>query len=354
MRSDNPYRSRAADTSINSMTDTMHTILLHLILMGLLLGFSAFVSCAETALFSLNRVELHRIKNATDWATRRLRALLLHPRETLIAILIGNEFSNVAISVVASDLFYNFVAKGWKATLISVVVITPIVLVLGEILPKNLAVHTAPIVAPILAPPLEFFVIVTRPLRSILTRLSDWAVRLFGGDPSQVRALIVEEEFRDLVDIGQETGALSPAEVELIHRVFTFGDLRVDEVMTPAYKMFRIPLGWSLERVLENVGAAQYSRIPVYSDHPDDLVGVLYVRDLFSLSRQRERGFIKELEEIVRPVLFVECHARLEEILREFQQKKIHIAVVVDVDRKPIGVITMDDILDALFGREAA
>lgn len=331
----------------------MHNILLfHLLILTGLLVFSAFVSCAETALFSLSRVELHRIRNATDWVTRRLRGLLRHPRETLIAILLGNEVSNVAISVVAADLLAGFVPSHWMATLLSVALITPLILIVGEILPKYLAVSSAAQIAPLLALPLELFVITTRPLRAILLRLADFAVRCFGGDPTQVRSMIVEEEFRHLVEMGRESGTLSGPEVDLIHRVFTFGDMRVEEVMTPAYKMFRIPLNWPYPKILEEVRAAQYSRIPIYGDHPDDIVGVLYVRDLFTLHGHVDRGLSRELEEIVRPVIFVPRTTLVEEVLREFQQKKIHIAVVTDERQKPVGIVTMDDVLEVLFGRE--
>lgn len=330
----------------------MNMVVTHLLLLAGLLAFSAFVSCAETAFFSLSRVELHRIRAATDWVTRRLRGLLRHPRETLIAILLGNEVANVAISVVAADLCAQFVASSWMATLLSVAIITPVILIAGEILPKYIAVSSAAQVAPLLAPPLELFVIITRPIRDLLLRLADFAVRLVGGDPLQVRSMIVEEEFRHLVEIGRESGALSGPEVDLIHRVFAFGDMRVEEVMTPAYKMFRIPLNWPYQKILEEARQAQYSRVPVYSEHPDDIVGVLYVRDLFTLHSHVDRGLARELEEIVRPVLFIPRAAHVEEVLREFQQKKIHIAVVTDDRQRPVGIVTMDDVLEVLFGKE--
>lgn len=330
----------------------MNTFVLHFSGFCLLLLFSAFVSCAETAFFSLSRVNLHHIRHATDWATRRLRELLRHPRETLITILIGNEVSNVALSVVAADYLSGVMQVQWEATLCAVAIVTPIILVIGEILPKNLAVHTAPQIAPVLAPPLELFAVVIRPIRAVLIRFADLAVRLFGGDPGQVQAMIMEEEFRDLVDMGRRAGVLTHSEGELIHRVFDFGDLRVQEVITPVHRMFRIPLTWPYERILEEVRVAQYSRIPVYVDNPDDIVGVLYVRDLFSLHRRRKRGMARELEEIVRPVFFVSQEMRLEEVLREFQEKKIHIAIVVNGARKPVGIVTMDDILETIFGQE--
>lgn len=328
----------------------MDSLIVHIILIIFLLCFSALMSCSETAFFSLSRVEIHRIKRALDWPTRRLRALLRHPREILVTILIGNELANISISVVAAALVSQFMDVEWQATIVSIAAVTPLILLCGEILPKNFAVHTAPQIAPLLAFPLELFTVFTRPIRDVLIKLADGVVRLTGGNPAEVRSMIVEEEFRHMVEMGQEAGALSPSEGEMIHRVFEFGDTSVDAVMTPSEEMFRVCLSWPYEKILDEVRMTQYSRIPVYADSPDDIVGILYVRDLFAMHGHRERGLVRELEEVVRPVLFVGQRARVEEVMREFQQKKIHIAVVVDDAQRPVGIVTMDDILGSLFG----
>ncbi|MBI4366305.1 MAG: HlyC/CorC family transporter [Deltaproteobacteria bacterium] len=331
----------------------MSQIVFYPLLFAFLLFFSAFVSCAETAFFSLSRVELYRIRQAADWPSRRLRALLRHPRETLVAILIGNEVTNVAISVVAADFFLLIIPSEWQATLVSIAVVTPLILIVGEILPKNLAVYMAPQIAPALALPIELFATLIRPLRALLIRVADVAVRCFGGDPAQVRAMIVEEEFRHLVDMSQKSGAISPSEGELIHRVFDFGDTSVEEIMTPARSMFRLPIQSTFEGLIEAIRETNYSRIPVYADSPDDVVGVLYARDVLTAHAQRQRGLTRELEEIVRPVLFVQRTTRVEEALKEFQLKKIHIAIVLGASGKPAGIVTMDDILGSLFGKGA-
>lgn len=328
----------------------MSGLVFHVVLICFLLCFSALMSCSETALFSLSRVELHRIKRALDWPTRRLRALLRHPREILVTILIGNELANISISVVVAALVSQFMEVEWQATLVSIATVTPLILAFGEILPKNFAVHTAPQIAPLLALPLELFTLITRPAREVLIRLADGAVRLTGGNPAEVRSMIMEEEFRHMVEMGREAGALSPSEGELIHRVFEFGDTSVDAVMTPAAEMFRVCLHWPYEKILDEVRKAQYSRIPVYADSPEDIVGILYVRDLFAMHGHRKRGLVRELEEVIRPALFIGRKARVEDVMREFQQKKIHMAVVVDDSRGPVGIVTMDDILGALFG----
>lgn len=316
----------------------------------LLLGYSAFFSCSETAFFSLSRVALNRLRAETGYAARRLVQMLKQPRETLIGILLGNEITNITIAIAAAEGMNHLVPDPWVGPLVSVAVTTPLVVVFGEVLPKNFAIGLASRISLWLGVPMSMFLMVTTPIRWVLTRIADAGVRLFGGDPRQVRSMIIEEEFRHMVDLGTASGALSPSEGALIHGVFAFGDLTVAQVMTTAERMFRLPLNWPHERILEEVRQAQFSRVPVYQDDPDDIVGLIYVRDLLSLQRGREHGVMRELESIVRPVLFVAPTMRLEEVLLEFQRTKLHMAVVIDTPQHVVGLVTLDDVLDALIG----
>lgn len=323
-------------------------------LLGLLLvliAASAFFSCVETAFFSLTRLQLIHLRKTTGWTARRLIGLLSNPRDTLIGILLGNEVANCAIAVVGAEIVSSFVNRPWQATLVSVACMTPLVLVFGEVIPKNLAVGFAFRMSPGLAVPMTFFVWLTTPLRRVLTGVADAGVRLFGGDPNQVRSMIFEEEFRQLVDMSEESGVLSESEREWIHGVFTFSDMRVKDVMTPAERVFRIPLTWSLEKIVEEMRQVQFSRVPVYQEHPDDIMGLLYVRDLISLQSRQQRGLSSELEEIIRPVLFVGGAMQVETLLREFQRTKIRMAVVRNHTQQMLGLVTLDDLFDAFIGQ---
>jgi len=316
----------------------------------LLIIASAIFSGAETAFFSLTRAELQTLRQSPTWTARRLVQLLRRPRETLITILLANESVNCAMAVLGAELASQFFQRPIVASLASVALITPIVVVFGELVPKNLAVSFAARLSPILAVPMATTVWLAAPVRRLLSAIADTGVRLFGGDPGQVRAMIVEEEFRQMVDLGNEAGALSDSEREWIHGVFTISDRAVSDVMTPVGHVFRVPLLWTPEQILSEVQRAQFSRVPVYHDNPDDIVGLLYVRDLVLWQIQRERGQAKELEEIVRPVLFVTQQMSIESVLQEFQKSKIHLAIVLDDTQHMLGVATMDDVLDALIG----
>lgn len=321
-------------------------------LMTALLVSSAFFSCSETAFFSLSRVELSRIRKATRFATRRLISLLRHPRDTLVGILLGNEVVNCAIAIVGAQLINLFVSDGVIASILAILFVTPLVVTFGEVVPKNLAIGFAGQISPALAVPVHIFLWLTTPIRWVLMHIADNGIRLFGGDPGQVRALIFEEEFRQLVDIGESHGELSDSEREWIHGLFTFGDTRVCDIMTAAEKIFHVPLSWDYQKVLAEVRQAQYARVPVYENDPNVIIGLLYVRDLLSLQSRDERGLATELEEIVRPVLFVDPKTKVEEILREFQRTKMHMAIVRDnKEQEVLGIVTMDDVLNAFIGK---
>lgn len=328
----------------------MTALLPFLLLFLVLLILSAYFSCAETAFFSLTRLDLRRLRDNPSGAAVRLVHMLRRPRETLIGLLLGNELTNNAMAVVAAQAVSLFIVDAWVAVGVSVAMATPLVLIFGEMVPKNVAVYLAPRIALVLSYPTAFFLWITTPILAVLTRFADAVIRRVGGDPAQVRAMIVEEEFRHMVDLSKEQGALSESERTLIHGVFTFSDVTVRDVMTLAAQMFRVPLAWDWEKLLSEVRVAQYSRVPVYAEHPENIIGLLYVRDLVSLMSRAERGLPCDLAEIVRPVISVAVTAPLEEVLREFQRSKVHMALVHAADGSLLGLVTMHDLIDTLIG----
>lgn len=320
-------------------------------LMVLILG-SAFFSASETALFSLSRLELERLKESPRPFAKRLLQLLSRPRQVLATILFGNELVNVTIAMLAGTIIFDFCGHlGWRwTTLITVVVTTPVLLLCGEMVPKNLALRYAPSLAPIMAVPLRWFYWLISPVRLVLSAIANWCVRRFGGNPDQASPLIMEEEFRRLVDLGVAGGAIKSAEHDLIDQVFAFGDTRVGEWIAPIDSIFSIPLNAPFDDAVSKVRDSPHSKVPVYQDNPRDIVGMLHTRDLLVSWHHRKQGRMRELEEIVRPVLFMPRGTRVEDALKDFQKSRIHLAVVTDDNQKVIGILTMDELLDRLFG----
>ncbi len=328
------------------------SIELRIFFLAVLLLGSAFFSASETALFSLSRLELERLKESPRPFAGRFLQLLSRPRQVLASILFGNELVNVTIAMLSGTIVYDYFGHlGWRwATLISVVMTTPVLLLCGEMVPKNLALRYAPIVAPILAVPLRWFYWMISPVRLVLSAIANACVRWFGGNPDQASPLIMEEEFRRLVDLGVAGGAIKSAEHDLIDQVFAFGDTRVGEWITPIDAIYSIPLNSPFDAAVSKARESPHSKIPIYQDNPRDIVGMIHIRDLLVSWHQRKVGHMRELEEIVRPVLFMLRETRVEDALKDFQKSKIHLAVVTDDRQMPIGMLTMDELLDRLFG----
>jgi putative hemolysin len=263
----------------------------------------------------------------------------------------GNELVNVAFAVTVASAVYDVAGPvQWKMSLlVSIAIATPAVLVFGEVVPKNVAIRYASSLVPVLVGPVRLFSKFVFPLRYLLTKFADKIVLLFGGDPGQVRSMIMEEEFRQLVDLGYKEGALEEGESELIHRIFELGNRKVADIMTPVGQMFRLSIDNHLDKIIREIRETQYNRVPVYHSDPADIIGILHSREVFRLYRDRQRGRMPALEEIVRPAHFVKEDEVIENVLSDFQKLKMHIAIVKNKENKISGMITMDDIFRLLF-----
>ena len=322
------------------------------ILLGFLLGLSAFFSGAETTLFSLSRAQLAQFKKSTQPLAKQLIQFLARPRDILVTILFGNEIVNISISIIVAGIVYQIVGSGhWeKSTIISIAVGTFLILICGEIIPKNISILFAPTLAPFMVIFLKPLYWLLKPLRSLLVGFSEWIISLYGGELRKESPLIVEEEFRYLVELGASTGQVAEEEKELIHKVFEFEGKIVAQIMTPMKLVFCLPVAMDYTDLLKQVKATQFSRVPISDADPEKIIGLLYVRDLFAFHRRWQNDNTLSIREILRHPLFVSDKKRLEEVLQEFRQTKIHMAVVVDNRGKPVGVVTMHDVLEELFG----
>lgn len=320
----------------------------------ILLLLSAFFSCSETSLFSMSRSEVAKFKSSNNRLAKIVLNALSNPRQLLVSILLGNEIVNVAIAILIAGFIYDLLSElAWQTkVVISVAVSTPLIVVVGEVIPKNIGIRFASNLATTCAVFISAFSKIMAPLRALLLKLADWFISLFGGKPKYVRSMIMEEEFRSMVDLGCDEGSIGEAEGELIHNVFDLADKTVGSVMTPKEGMFALSLNEEITAAMSQIRTTQFSRIPVYDADTDDIVGILHIRDLFSIIRRRKVHKVRDVENIIRPAYFAPVSTSLEQILKEFQRLKMQMAIVVDKNRKPVGIVTMEDIFNALFEGE--
>lgn len=328
--------------------------------LSVLLLFSGFFSSSETSLFSLGRLERYRIREEKKtFISRCLQELLERPRRLIVTILIGNELVNITISSLSASLVDDFflartplasVDPVLLKTVIATAVCFPLLLVLGEITPKTMALYNPKRVARFAAVPLHLFYFLIAPVRWVLASLSNWIVRLLFGESPTVDAPITEEEFRYLVDQSNVDGVLWEAESEFIHNIFDFEETRVSAVMTPRTDMFCLQADQSLEEILKVIEEQHYSRIPVYEEDKDDITGILYCKDLLGFTLDPEKRGHWNLRALLRKPYFIPQTKKASDLFREFRLDRIHLAIVVDEYGGVAGLVTMEDLLEEIFG----
>lgn len=320
-----------------------------LVASGLLLCCSAFFSGTETALFSLQPLDRTSLSGS---GRARVDRLLADPRRTLASLLIGNELVNVTLSTVTAGLLLTlFPRQPW----LNVVVLTPVLLVLGEVMPKVTALRLNRRWAPLAAPPLAAFSWLVTPLWIVLTAVANGFLRLTGGSVASRKAALREAQLRSLIDQGHRAGSIQSIEQEMLHKVFEFGDLTVARLMTPRPDVFSIGLTTRWDELVTAVRSSGYSRVPVFRSSHDDIIGILLVKKLLPLLRAtREAGAAppapQQIRRLLHPVRFVPTTKRAEDMLAEFRKERLHMAIVVDEHGSVVGVVTLDDLLRELVG----
>jgi CBS domain containing-hemolysin-like protein len=345
------------------------SLLSHIVAIVALLLASAFFAGSETALFSLGHVAREALATREDRGSKRLLALLAHPRRLIVTIIVCNELINIANSSLAATATAHLVpgVREVAQVAIATAVMLPLILFFGEMTPKSVALRTGERWARLVAWPLSLLAWLIAPLRILLQTISSLVLAAFGARPMTREEGLREEEFRALVDVGSEEGELQVAERRLIHNVFEFGDTTVGKVMTPADKVFALSYEMPLARMVEAIAGQRYSRVPVYSARgqkaprgPDgrrqargamEVVGILLAKELVGYAWGALEGHT--VQELLHPVLFVPRTTKCDQLFREFQRKRTHIALVVDEYGRLAGLVTMEDLLEELFGEIA-
>jgi CBS domain containing-hemolysin-like protein len=318
-------------------------LLVRLLLIGILLVCSAFFSGSEAALSALNTVQVERLRERGGVVGRLIASLLQRPANLIITFLVGNEIANVALAVTATSLALLLYGQGGEY--VAIVVTTMALLLFGEVTPKSLAVRYPERISRLVAWPIQAFAFCITPLRWGLRQLVNAAM---GAHAERPISLISTAEFRTLVEISEDEGIIDQHERNLIQRVFEFGGHRVSEIMTPRTDIFALEVSEPLATALPKIKENRFSRIPVYEGTIEQIIGILYAKDLLPYSRQP--ALQVKLRDIVHPVFFVPESKQIDELLREFQRNKVHMAIVVDEYGGVSGLVTMEDALEELVG----
>ncbi|OGE24256.1 MAG: hypothetical protein A2V51_04855 [Candidatus Dadabacteria bacterium RBG_19FT_COMBO_40_33] len=320
-----------------------------LFLIVILLMLSAFFSMSEGALFSLGRHQREKIKKEGKKSAALIERLLKDPYKLIITILLADEAINVAYTSIVTSTLRKIIhlPSDQIITLICIGIASPTLLLLGEIGPKTIGVKYPRLLSTIVSYPLNLFHIIITPFRWIIMVLSIGLTWLLGGKiEHEQRTGFNPDEVKALVGLGSEEGVVTDIESKLVGSLFKLEEVPAYKIMTPSIDCFFLPVTISSADAIIEVKKRGFSRIPVYKGDRDNIVGILYVKDL--LSATAPDGLT--LEGLIRPPYFIPRTKRAFDLLREFQQKRIHIAIVVDEYGRVDGIVTMEDILEELFG----
>jgi len=322
------------------------TAWLQLTILVVSLILCATASAAETALTSISRIKLRNLVEEGDVKAAEIENLLTNPNVFLSTILVINSVAVIVASSMATVLALRF--SETLGELISTVLISLVVLIFCEITPKTAAVQNPIRWARVLVRPVRNAAWLLRPIVWSLSAVTNFFVRLIGGQIKHRGPFVTEEELRLLVSVGEEEGVLEEEETEMIHSIFEFADTTVREVMVPRIDMVTLEADATVDEAVDLALQAGFSRIPVYKESIDDIIGVLYTKDM--LKQLREDHNTLPIRDLVRPAYFVPETKKLDDLLREIRQKRVHMVIVVDEYGSVAGLVTIEDLVEEIVG----
>ena len=323
-------------------------LLLHLIIFTVLIFISAFFAAVETSLLSLPRPALERYVQGKGLLSLAFKEWQDHPNRILTAILFGNNAVNTIATTLAAYTGVRLAEiHQWNqaetATIVSILV-TIVIIVFGEVIPKITGRSHAVVSAPLLVVPIYLFDRLLTPLSWVLGQVVG---RIFPSFGQSAVALVTEEDIKHMIEVGQKEGTIHEDEKNMIQSIFKFTDTRVSEVMIPRTEMYSIDLDTSVEALTDSFIQHGYSRVPVFKGNRDNIVGIIHTRDLLTLSRNRE---LILLHDLLRKPYFVPETMRVDRLLHEFQRGRMHMAIVVDEYGGTAGLVTLEDLLEEIVG----
>lgn len=315
-----------------------------LIFLLILLALSAFFSSAETALTTVNRIHMRTLADADNKKAKMVLKITKDSAKMLSAILIGNNIVNLSASSIATTLAISMFGNYGAG--IATGIITFLILIFGEVSPKTLSTIKADSISLKIAGIINILMIVLTPVIFLINKLSLGVLFLFGVKASDGNRVMTEEELRTIVDVGQETGVIEDEERAMIHNVFDFGDAEAKEVMIPRIDMTFVHIDANYNEVLEIYKQDMFTRLPVYEESTDNVVGIINMKDLLLIENTDNFS----IRDIMREPYFTYEHKNTSDLFLEMKKSSISLAIVLDEYGVTAGLITLEDLIEEIVG----
>ena len=314
-----------------------------ILLCGLLLC-SAMASSSETAYFSLQPNDINELESSSKRNEQLVLEIRQKPKTLLVTILITNNLVNISITIFSTyimNMMFNLSVNPIAAFILNVVIVTSLILLVGEMIPKVYASKKAKSIAIMMAPVLKALIVIFKPLSKIFVSSTSFIDKKL----AKKTCTISLSDLSTAVDITTEDGS-SPEEKNMLKGIATFGEKEVSDIMKPRVNMFSLSMETTFDELMPQIIDKGFSRIPVYDKDLDDVKGMLYVKDL--LPHLEENNFA--WQNLIRPVFFVPENKKINDLFQDFRTKKIHIAIVVDEYGGTSGLVTLEDIVEEIVG----
>lgn len=317
-----------------------------LIILVVFLALSALFSASETALMSLSKIRVKQMVENKEKGAERINKMLSDPSKLLSAILIGNNVVNVGASSLLTSLAID--AFGNTGVGIATGVMTFLILIFGEITPKSLAAQNSEKVSIRLSGFVQIVTKILTPIILVLTSITNFIIKIFGGNVDVNQPFITQEELRTIVSVSHKEGVLEVEEKDMINNVFDFRDSQVNGIMVTRTEIVAINVSSSYEEVINIINEEQYSRMPVFEGTIDHIIGILYVKDLFFMQSDKESNF--DLTKYLRQPYFTFEFKNTKDLLKEMRANRTHMAIVVDEYGGTEGIVTIEDLIEVIVG----
>ena len=323
------------------------SILIQSIVLVILLIGSGFFSASETSLMSLSKIRIRHMKEEGVKGAKLVANLTEDSNKLLSTILVGNNIVNIAATSISTALFTSLI-PGASGVAIATALMTVLVLLFGEITPKTIAANNSEKVAIFVSKPIKVIIFILRPVVWVFNLVTGLIFKILGIKDKGNQPYITEEELKTMVNVSHEEGVLEIEERQIINNVFQFGDMQAKEAMVQRLDMIAIDSEDNYEQIIEMFKTEKLSRMPVYNESIDDIIGILNIKDIIFLSNEEIENF--DIKDYMREPFFTYEFKKITQLLEEMKIEKSQMAIVVDEYGGTSGLITLEDLIEVIVG----
>ena len=328
------------------MDSTGGNTIIQIVMLVILLIGSGFFSASETALMSLSRIRVRHMQEEGVKGAKLVGKLTEDSGKLLSSILVGNNVVNIAATSISTSLFISIL--GTQGVAVATALMTILVLIFGEITPKTIAANNSEKIAILVSKPIKVIILILTPVVWIFNIITNIIFKIFGIKSKSGQPYITEEELRTMVNVSQEEGVLEIEERQIINNVFQFGDMQAKEAMVQRLDMVCIDADDGYKEIISLFKEEQFSRMPVYEESADDIIGIVNIKDIIFLEEDEIANF--DIRNYVREAFFTYEFKKITELLEEMKKDKSQMAIVVDEYGGTAGLITIEDLVEEIVG----